>query len=183
MEDDKIKIYTFANDVTNLCSDLPEWVESVWGLYAFRSGERTYVCSMSPSSYCHAFSDVVVCNEDHPDYSEYKRDELEQEIAYSRESHYFNFLDTEKDDPRIAFHAEWNMSELDEDDQKLVEDGEWYNVDEIREDYFGNHTHPKVLMDAQPIDITVFDAIDYIVIGGGYENYKKPLCYSRKGTW
>lgn len=46
--------FEFRDDVTRYCSDLPKGVAQVWARYVVKSGEATFCCSISPSSFAAA---------------------------------------------------------------------------------------------------------------------------------
>lgn len=51
MDDLEFKFRLVSVDETAYCTDLPEGVEKIYGIYLVREGERTHVCSLTPSSY------------------------------------------------------------------------------------------------------------------------------------
>ena len=51
MDDHEFKFRLVSRDETAYFADLPEGVEKIYGIYLVREGERTHMCSLTPSSY------------------------------------------------------------------------------------------------------------------------------------
>ena len=51
MDDHEFEFRLVSVDETAYCTDLPEGVEKIYGIYLVQEGERTHLCSLTPSSY------------------------------------------------------------------------------------------------------------------------------------
>lgn len=48
------EFFEFREDVTRYCTEIPKGVARVWSRYVVKSGEATFCCSLTPSSFAAA---------------------------------------------------------------------------------------------------------------------------------
>ena len=133
----KANFRTVAFDETALWRDLPKGCTRVFGLYLFCEGERTYCCSLTPSSWCEFLENVFIgLDNAHPF--------VEEHQFYNgwESGHYVSFIDVEKLSNRVSEPIEFENDRDDFDSDDEAREDLW---EQAREYVRGNALEPPCL--------------------------------------
>lgn len=95
MDDFEFKFRLVSRDETPYFTDLPAGVEKVYGIYLVREGERTHVCSLTPSSYAVPIDKVADHTLEEGELLDRVEEFLSEASALEESGTYFGYIDFE----------------------------------------------------------------------------------------
>ena len=95
MDDHEFKFRLVSVDETRYCSRLPVGMEEVYGIYLVQEGERTHLCSLTPSSYAVPIEKVCAPWPEDAVKQEVFTDYLLDIMAGEESGTYFDYIDFE----------------------------------------------------------------------------------------
>lgn len=95
MDDHEFKFRLVSRDETAYFTDLPEGVEKIYGNYLVREGERTHMCSLTPSSYAVPIDKVADHTLEEGELLDRVEEFLLEASALEESGTYFGYIDFE----------------------------------------------------------------------------------------
>lgn len=95
MDDHEFKFRLVSRDETAYFTDLPEGVEKIYGIYLVREGERTHMCSLTPSSYAVPIKKAATPTLEEGELLDKVEEFLSEASAQEESGTYFGYIDFE----------------------------------------------------------------------------------------